>query len=46
MAKPAVTGVFWSHYHDAQPHRFPHAGLIRADGGTKPAWDVIKSGIT
>src|SRR5690606_6654603 len=25
-AKPAVTGIFWAHFHDALPHRFPNAG--------------------
>lgn len=43
MAKPAVTGVFWAHYHDAASHRFPHAGLIRADGAPKPVWEIIRS---
>lgn len=35
-AKPAVTGIYWSHFHDALPHRFPHAGLIDVDGRVKP----------
>jgi hypothetical protein len=37
LAKPAVLAVFWNHLSDAQPHRFPHAGLVRADGSPKPA---------
>jgi Glycosyl hydrolase family 10 len=41
MAKPAVTGVYWSHFSDAQRHRLPHAGLLRPDGTTKPALDMI-----
>ncbi len=36
LAKPAVLAVFWNHLSDAQPHRFPHAGLVRADGVGKP----------
>jgi hypothetical protein len=36
FAKPAVVAVFWNHLSDAQPHRFPHAGLVRADGSGKP----------
>jgi hypothetical protein len=36
FAKPAVVAVFWNHLSDAQPHRFPHAGLARADGSGKP----------
>lgn len=35
-AKAAVTGIFWSHFHDALPHRFPHAGLVDSDGRMKP----------
>src|SRR4029079_281260 len=35
LAKPAVLAVFWNHLSDAQPHRFPHAGLVRADGQAK-----------
>lgn len=41
MAKPAVTGVFWSHYHDSLPHTFPHAGLVGQDGVHKPVSDVV-----
>jgi len=37
LAKPAVLAVFWNHLSDAQPHRFPHAGLVRPDGSPKPA---------
>ena len=37
MAKPAVVAIFWSHFCDADPHRFPHAGLIRPDATPKPA---------
>jgi hypothetical protein len=37
MAKPAVTAVFWTHFSDAHPHCFPHAGLLRADETPKPA---------
>lgn len=35
MSKPQVTGVFWAHFHDGQPHRFPHAGVIAAGGQEK-----------
>ena len=37
LAKPVVVAVFWNHLSDAQPHRFPHAGLVRPDGTAKPA---------
>lgn len=35
LAKPSVVAVFWNHLSDAQPHRFPHAGLVRRDGQPK-----------
>jgi hypothetical protein len=41
LAKPTVLAVFWNHLSDAQPHRFPHAGLIRADGMPKQAYGTI-----
>jgi len=40
-AKAAVTGIFWSHFHDAQPHRFPQAGLVDADGRIKEGASVF-----
>lgn len=42
MAKPAVTGVYWSHFSDAQPHRLPNAGLVRPDGDPKLALRAIQ----
>ncbi|MGE5194840.1 MAG: glycoside hydrolase, partial [Deltaproteobacteria bacterium] len=41
LAKPAVVAVFWNHLSDAQPHRFPHAGLLRPDGSGKPGLNRI-----
>lgn len=41
MAKPAVVGIFWTHFSDSEPHRFPHAGLLRPDGTPKPALSRI-----
>jgi hypothetical protein len=40
-SKSAVTGIFWAHFHDAQPHRFPHAGLVDADGRIKEVASVF-----
>jgi hypothetical protein len=37
MAKQVVVGIYWSHFSDAIPHHFPHAGLLRADNTPKPA---------
>jgi hypothetical protein len=42
ISKPQVTGVFWTNFHDGQPHRFPNAGAVRADGTPKPVLDVIR----
>jgi hypothetical protein len=36
-SKPSVQGVQWTHFSDAEPHQFPHCGLIDAHGATKPA---------
>ena len=41
LAKPSVVAVFWNHLSDAQPHRFPHAGLVRPDGSAKPALERL-----
>ncbi|MCA8999937.1 MAG: endo-1,4-beta-xylanase [Planctomycetaceae bacterium] len=35
LAKPAVTGVFIENFSDQHSHRFPHAGLLGADGHPK-----------
>jgi hypothetical protein len=43
MAKPQVTGVFWSHFHDGLPHRFPNAGAVRSDGSCKPVLDSLSA---
>jgi hypothetical protein len=42
MAKPQVTGVFWAHFHERAPHRFPHAGVIAAEGREKPILGVLR----
>jgi len=41
LAKPAVTGIFWTHFSDASPHEFPHAGLLRQDGSPKVALESL-----
>jgi Glycosyl hydrolase family 10 len=38
-AKPFVRSVTWLQASDAVPHLFPHAGLVRPDGGRKLAFD-------
>ncbi|RPI86678.1 MAG: glycoside hydrolase, partial [Planctomycetaceae bacterium] len=42
LAKAGVVAVFWNHLADCQPHRFPHAGLLRPDGSRKPAIDSLQ----
>lgn len=37
LSRPFVCGLHWTHFGDAQPHRFPNCGLIDADGKVKPA---------
>lgn len=41
MAKQAVVGIYWTHFSDAAPHQYPHAGLLDAQGNPKPALDQI-----
>lgn len=41
LAKPIVAGVFLSHFSDGDPHQFPFAGVMRADGTPKPALERI-----
>lgn len=41
LAKPAVAGVYWSHFSDAERHDFPHAGLLDTQGEPKPALEQL-----
>lgn len=41
MAKQPVVGIYWTHYKDALPHRYPFGGFIDANGDAKPARDVF-----
>jgi len=41
LAKPTVAGVSWCHFSDADPHDFPHAGLLQPDGAAKPALERL-----
>ncbi|HMC66524.1 MAG TPA: endo-1,4-beta-xylanase [Gemmataceae bacterium] len=40
--KPYVRAIEWAHYSDAEPHQFPHCGLLDADGRPKPALDRLR----
>jgi hypothetical protein len=37
ICKPFVQAIHWTHFNDAEPHTFPHAGLVDAQGNVKPA---------
>lgn len=37
LCKPFVQSVQWCHLTDAQPHQFPHAGLLDGQGQARPA---------
>ena len=37
VCKPYVRGVNWIHFSDAEPHSYPHCGLVDAAGQPKPA---------
>lgn len=41
MAKQVVVGIFWTHFTDANPHHFPNAGLVDAEGNAKPSLDRV-----
>jgi len=43
IAKPAVVGIFWTHYSDREPHSFPNAGLLQHDGKPKLALERMIS---
>lgn len=43
VCKSYVSGVFWDHLSDADPHRIPHAGLVDAGGSLKPAFDRLRA---
>ena len=36
LTKPALHAVVWNQWSDAQPHEFPHSGLLDQSGQAKP----------
>src|SRR5207302_1895206 len=42
LCKPYVQGAVWAHLSDADPHQFPHCGLLDAKGGVKPAAQTLQ----
>jgi hypothetical protein len=43
LCKPSVQGVFWTHFNDAEPHQFPHCGLLDTGGAVKPALTRLRT---
>jgi hypothetical protein len=41
LCKPYVHGVRWAHFSDADPHPFPHCGLVDRQGKIKPALQAL-----
>jgi hypothetical protein len=42
LCKPYVQGVRWVHFRDAEPHAFPHCGLLDARDQAKPALQKLR----
>jgi hypothetical protein len=42
LCKPYVEAAHWVHFSDAQPHTFPHCGLLDASGKPKPALQALR----
>jgi hypothetical protein len=41
LCKPYVRAIHWAHLTDAEPHQFPHCGLIDSAGRPKPALEEL-----
>ena len=42
VCKPYVRTVRWTHFSDAEPHAYPHCGLIDAAGQPKPGLATLQ----
>jgi hypothetical protein len=42
LCKPYVQGVQWTHFRDAEPHSFPHCGLVDRRDSLKPALQKLR----
>jgi hypothetical protein len=42
MCKPFVKSAYWAHLSDAEPHQFPHSGVLDSAGRPKPALDSLR----
>jgi hypothetical protein len=43
VCKPYVRAVHWATWSDAEPHQFPHCGVVDAGGNPKPALDRLRA---
>ena len=43
VSKPYVRAVQWIHWADAEPHLFPHCGLVDSKGNIKPALSRLQA---
>jgi hypothetical protein len=41
FSKTALHAVVWNQLSDAEPHEFPHSGLLDGQGNAKPLWSVL-----
>jgi hypothetical protein len=42
LCKPFVQGVRWADWSDAEPHQFPHCGLVNPQGQPKPSLQRLR----
>jgi hypothetical protein len=42
LCKPYVRGISWVQLSDAEPHQFPHSGLVDAAGAARPVMDRLR----
>jgi hypothetical protein len=42
LCKPYVQGVQWTHFRDAEPHQFPHCGVVDSHDQVKPALHKLR----
>lgn len=42
LCKPYVQAVEWAHFTDAEPHQFPHSGVLDDQGQAKPVLTPLK----
>ncbi len=43
LCKHYVQGVRWVHFRDAEPHQFPHCGVLDVHDHPKPAWQKLRA---